>query len=330
MVDEVVFICITPVKNEAWILPYFLEMNSCWADKFIVVDQCSTDGSLEILRNEPKVILIENRNLEYDEAYRSELLWNAAREIKAEKRIIIALDADEFIPPSLVNSREWQKFTQLAPGTRIFMKWIQLLPGLKQYYHFGDVKPFGYIDDGQEIAGKKMHNERVPHNSLVKPYYCTEVLNLHLGDVPQIRNYKKHSWYLMWEYLNKGTSPLDLNINYRKSRNLPEKEIKVIDEKWIPAGTLPEALDIQADSLTWWDLEILNWLKSYGEARFKRIDIWDYNWNLLSEKVEYSRKINDPRSLMDKAIMQYINKVKYRKNIFLVRMLNSVIRLIWQ
>lgn len=330
MVNETVFICITPIKNEAWILPHFLEVNSIWADKIIVVDQSSTDGSVEILQNHPKVILLENTNQGYDEFHRSKLLWEAVRKIEAKKRIVIALDADEFIPPALTESMEWKSFKEMEPGTNIFMKWIQVMPGLKTYYHFGEEKSFGYVDDGKEISGGKIHNARVPVNKMVKPYHCSEVVNLHLGDVPVIRNYKKHSWYLMWEFLNKEYTPLDININYRKTVNSSNKAVKPLKKNWLPSGRFPQILDISADTVTWWDIEILNWLQEYGEAKFRRIDIWNYNWNLTGQKLGIGKVISDPRAPVDKAIMNYINLVKYKKGNSLVRGMNFLIRNFWK
>ena len=53
-------ICLTPVRNEAWILKAFLSATSLWADIIIIADQMSTDGSREIARQFPKVKLLEN------------------------------------------------------------------------------------------------------------------------------------------------------------------------------------------------------------------------------------------------------------------------------
>ncbi|MEK6481696.1 glycosyltransferase family 2 protein [Catalinimonas sp. 4WD22] len=329
MKDNTVFICITPTKNEAWILPVFLEINSQWADKFIVVDQCSTDGSIEILQKHPKVTLIKNENLEYDELYRSRLLWENVRKIKAEKRIVIALDADEYIPPALVNSEEWRGLVNLKLGTRIYMKWIEVQPAFKGYISNVRMKPFGYVDDLKEIQGKKIHSDRVPTNEVVEPYYCNEVVNLHLGEVPIVRNYKKHSWYLMWEYIEKNTSAFDLNLNYRKSAALPGKMLETLDNKWLPLVIKKSKLDIDVDTITWWDLEIIHWLIKYGEDKFKMLDIWNYDWNLIYKKLGNQGDLRDPRSILDKIIMVYIHKVKYKKNMFFVRILNYTIKMFW-
>ena len=52
-------IVMTPVRNEAWILPAFLRATSLWADYIIIADQMSTDGSRELYQQFDKVIVIQ-------------------------------------------------------------------------------------------------------------------------------------------------------------------------------------------------------------------------------------------------------------------------------
>ncbi len=47
--DKPVLICLTPIRNEAWILERFLQCASLWADYIIIGDQNSDDGSREIV-----------------------------------------------------------------------------------------------------------------------------------------------------------------------------------------------------------------------------------------------------------------------------------------
>src|SRR5579872_3256170 len=90
-------ICLTPVRNEAWILERFLQCASLWADHIVVADQCSDDDSCEIALRHPKVTLIRNPSPAYDEGARQRLLIDAARRLPAEgRRMLIAIDADEF------------------------------------------------------------------------------------------------------------------------------------------------------------------------------------------------------------------------------------------
>ena len=43
--NKPLLIDLTPVFNEAWVLPAFLKATSLWADYIIIADQMSTDGS---------------------------------------------------------------------------------------------------------------------------------------------------------------------------------------------------------------------------------------------------------------------------------------------
>ena len=49
------FIAMTPVRNEAWVLHAFLKTTSTWADFIIIADQMSTDGSRDIYKQYEKV-----------------------------------------------------------------------------------------------------------------------------------------------------------------------------------------------------------------------------------------------------------------------------------
>ena len=60
MKHKPLLICLTPVYNEAWILPAFLKATSLWADYIIIADQMSTDGSRDIYKDYDKVIMVDN------------------------------------------------------------------------------------------------------------------------------------------------------------------------------------------------------------------------------------------------------------------------------
>ena len=126
-------ICLTPVRNEAWILRAFLESTSQWADHIIVVDQKSIDGSREILKKFEKVILIENDSSEYDESVRQKLLINEARKIEG-KNILIALDADEMFGGGFQNTQDWQKILDSKPGDMFGFQWANITDDLSHYF----------------------------------------------------------------------------------------------------------------------------------------------------------------------------------------------------
>ena len=48
MINKPTIICLTPVKNEDWIIEKFLRATSLWAEYIILADQNSTDRTVEI------------------------------------------------------------------------------------------------------------------------------------------------------------------------------------------------------------------------------------------------------------------------------------------
>ncbi len=76
----------------------FLETTSQWADYIIIADQISTDGSREIMDEYPKVIRIDNTNLNFNETERQAMLVAKACEVAARRDTILwILDADEVL-----------------------------------------------------------------------------------------------------------------------------------------------------------------------------------------------------------------------------------------
>lgn len=73
-----IVICLTPIRNESWILDMFLKATSLWADHIILADQMSTDGSREIAKKNSKVILIDNNSETFNEPERQRLLRSMA------------------------------------------------------------------------------------------------------------------------------------------------------------------------------------------------------------------------------------------------------------
>src|SRR6185436_4280334 len=57
--DVVKTIAMVPVRNEAWVLEHALSCLSGFCDVVIVSDQGSTDGSQDVCRRFPKVVLLE-------------------------------------------------------------------------------------------------------------------------------------------------------------------------------------------------------------------------------------------------------------------------------
>ena len=115
-------VVLTPVKNEAWILPLFLQSASIWCDYILIADQNSTDGSKEIAMKFPKVVLIENNSDDLDEDKRNHLIVEKARELVGTDGIFFRLDADEFLTPNF-DSTELDAIRQSEKGTMWRLRW---------------------------------------------------------------------------------------------------------------------------------------------------------------------------------------------------------------
>ena len=112
-------VVVTPVRNEARILNRFLSVTSQFADLIIVADQNSTNGSRAIYPLFPKVVMVENPSVGFNEAERQLLLLAKARKRVPGRRLILALDADELLAADAVTRPGWQTALNAAPGTVI-------------------------------------------------------------------------------------------------------------------------------------------------------------------------------------------------------------------
>src|SRR5688572_13904360 len=90
------WMCLTPMRNEAWIVKEFIAAANLWATRIVVADQISTDGTLEQLQSSAGTEVVINDSPIYDEAHRQKVLLERARQFPG-KRIMFGLDADEAI-----------------------------------------------------------------------------------------------------------------------------------------------------------------------------------------------------------------------------------------
>jgi hypothetical protein len=298
--------CLTPIKNEAWILERFLTATSLWADHIIIADQMSTDGSREIAQKFSKVVLIENNSDEYNEPERQKLLINEARKIEGHK-LLIAIDADEMFTPNILWSEEWKNALSAKPGTLIKFQWANLKPDFKTMW-YGDYFPWGYMDDGQEhTENNKIHSGRIPmpQNSI----------NLELKDIKlmhfQYTNWKrmesKHNWYQCYErVLYPHRSAVDIFRGYHHMYSLKKEQILQLPIEWINDY---ENLGINIVSKVnedkiWFDEKTLDLMDEYGVTYFKNIAIWKRDWQKIAKTYKRLnfKHYKDPRTILDKII----------------------------
>jgi hypothetical protein len=310
-------ICLTPIKNESWILEKFLMAASLWADHIILADQFSDDGSREIAAKFSKVILIENPSTEFNEPERQKLLINSARKIEGP-RLLVTLDADEFLTANFRESNEWQFIMHAPPGTVIRFKCINLKPGLEKYWSPDFYFPWGFMDDGSEHVGVAIHSTRIPIPSNSMKIDLDEIKVLHFQYVDWERMASKHRWYQCWEFLNRPEKgALQIFQQYHHMYELKDADIRDVKKEWFDyyLDNNINIYDIKKEGIYWWDREVLEYLHRYGTMMFRKLDIWDVDWRRLAEhfKIGDIGMSNDPRSLLDKKVQSWLKSGKYKE-----------------
>lgn len=295
----------TPVRNEAWVLRAFLETTSLWADYIIIADQMSSDGSREIALSYPKVILINNDNLEFNEAERQSLLINRAREIEGDK-ILFGLDADEILSANFQQTNDWQKILMSKPGEVFWFKWAEICPNQKEYWESkGTYYPWMFHDDGIEPHGnyvRNMHSMRIPYpideNQM---HYVDDFRVLHLAYLNTKRVDSKRRFYKFVDFELNHRSCISLSRSYAQTKK--KDEILPFSENWKYKNEI-HGFDFlllvdKNETRFWFDYYMLDRIQKNNISKYKTLDIWQKSFLL-----EY--QIQDPRSLWVKLIHYYL------------------------
>jgi glycosyltransferase involved in cell wall biosynthesis len=306
-------ICLTPVKNEAWTLERFLKCASTWADRIIIADQGSTDGSREIAKRFPKVSIIDNASREFNEPERQKMLLAEARRIPGPK-VLLALDADEFLTANLLASPEWESILTARPGTVIKFQWplIQCNDSELSFFYFNGQQPIGFVDDGSEHhEGKAIHNHRIPTPSGAPIIIPTEIKLMHYCLFDPNRFKSKIRWYQCFEHLVLKKRAIDLYRFYHIVLSVPSKVIKPVPKEWIRGY---EELGIDMSSVNqegsyYWDKEVLRYFEKHGTSEFRRLAIFDVDWNRIHKEC-YSQvssiSLADPRNRFERLVHRWL------------------------
>lgn len=309
-------ICLTPVKNEEWILSKFLSAASLWADHIVVADQNSSDHSIQIAESFPKVILVKNEDDKYDELGRQRLLIDTARKISSEA-LLVALDSDEFLAGTTFKYPELETIRRSQPGTNGWLQWQNISPCLTKTYP-AERLPFIYVDDGREHTGRALHSPRLPFSAEGPNLYFKRVPLLHFHYVDWEKMRSKIRFYQCLERIEKSQKDsIELYRFYNKWQVL-EALSEPINPAWIDeyarrgvdlTSTLIYGGDI-------WNKRIFDFLEKHGCQIFSDIQIWDIDW------VEYARKnshpfperFKDPRNFLQKKIHSYLYRTQTKQN----------------
>ena len=296
-------VVLTPVKNEAWILPLFCKSASIWADYIIIADQNSTDGSREIASQFPKVVVIDNDSSDLDEGYRDGLLINKARELVGNNGILFRIDADEIFTPNF-DSEDWLKIKSAKDGTVFMFRWVQMYRKLSSCWETkGQIIYGAFVDDGREYSPKGLIHARSMFNSKTKEdtIVLQDIALLHFQFADWKRMCSKHIWYQCFERIKfPQKSAIDIYRMYHWMYNpsLPYEKVPI---EWISVYRDKYYIDIHSYNVEkkyWWDDKTKEYFQQYSPQYFRHIE----TYYTIGELVRVPGK-----NILDKLLMLYLH-----------------------
>ncbi len=331
MTSTPLMIVMTPVRNEAWVLPAFLESTSRWADYIIIADQMSTDGSREIARSCPKVILIDNNNPEFNEPERQAMLVAKAREVAAGRDTLLwGLDADEILAANFRETEDWQKILHSVPGDVFWFKWAEICPNQKEYWISSKTYyPWLFHDDGKEPHGnyvRNMHSMRIPYPIEEKQmYYVDDFRVLHLAYLNPFRTRAKRRFYCFVDWEMNRRTPIFLARSYahfkKTDRVEPLQESMLYSREKDGFDLLP-LIDTKGEK-SWFDDYIVERLPRHSVKDLRKLPIWDKEFCK-----NYGQK--DPRTCIDRLVHCYAERTNQKSGHILIRAIDKILKRIYR
>jgi len=326
-------ICLTPMKNEGWIIQRFLRCTSTWADYIVVFDQNSEDDSVKKAKEFEKVTVIHNQNVEFNDHFHWKELLETGRKLPGENKVFFAIDCDEFFTSESFDSPEFQTFIHSKPGSLMACMRSQVSPDFETYSEEVNFV-VGFVDDGKSSIGdlsikKLVHNIRLPFRSDDPTiYYCNEIKLMHYNVVDYKRLLSKLRWYQCFETTIKDKGRLEILEQYYVPDTFQaywrERKTKPMPSNWLD-GYKRLGIDMTSISSNsvyyWWDEKILNYFSEYGTEMFSRLNIWNFNWNHVATHFRNDKwiKADFKRSVLDKIYIRLFLIRKRTKSSLLIR-----------
>jgi hypothetical protein len=330
-------ICLTPCRNEEWILDTFLAAASLWADYIIIGDQASTDSSRDIIKGYPKAVLAENTwaGFGYHQGHYQKVVLDTARQIPGEK-ILFTLDADELLTADAVaDANLWRRLDEAPLGTPIYGSWVNICPGFKTGFNFGGDFLIGAVDGPSVSTHSGKHHVprlKVAVDSVGINIAPSRVMHYQFTDLARYRS--KQRFYAVVEWVEKnGQRPYDLYRRLHPFETNTKRTVYPLRAKWIrlynELGV--DWMNVSIDGSYRWDSAVLDALLEHGTSHFKKLDIWDHDWKAQAAKAgipNTSLRLNDPRRLIDKFTISVLRKTQPLAHSLLDRAIRQMCRFV--
>ena len=309
-------IVLTPVRNEAWILRAFLAATSLWADKIIIADQMSTDGSREIYRefsyraaNKCELIVIDNTRKDMHQAATRRLLFDKAREVLNgdTNAILFTLDADEFLSGDFLQSNDWKRILESEPDDAFCWRWMNLKEGDPTKYsnfrhYYWAVHVSNTIWKGL-FPNNFIHEWRLPwppHCTKEKEYNLDELRSLHFARVNTLRQRNKERFYQVSSLGTKSSwNVLNIYRMYHREDTIEYYDVPTDVYDWYLSQdvNLWTLINLTDDGAHYTNM-VLNYFRRDGVHKYALLDIWDETWCTKNN-------IKNPQTWYHRLIMRY-------------------------
>jgi glycosyltransferase involved in cell wall biosynthesis len=324
-------VCLTPVRNEAWVLDRFLRAASMWADAIVVLDHASDDESAQIAQQFPKVHLTRAPQPSY-QIHRATLV-DAARALVPGPRVLVALDADEFIASDAWHADEMRDFLLSPPGTLARMRWINVLPREPRAWIPPTRLDFMFVDDGSSFNAHDMHGPRLPLAKAGATVDLDGPKVIHLQYLDWERMRAKQRWYQAQERIEHPRKrPIQIYRQYHHMDAISPTERHPLHQEWFAGYTSDGGIDLLAvdpqDAYPT-DERVLDLFREHGVERFRRVDLWDGGWEGRARALGRSvpaTLIADPRSRMERCVFRWLSGTQARSLEPRVRWTQRVLR----
>lgn len=275
-------VILTPVKNEAWIVERFLAVATRCADLVIVIDQNSTDDTVQICRRFERVHVIANPSRDYDENARQCLLIDEARRLVPGPRVLLALDADELVAADATATADWRAMLAARPGTVVYFEKPDLYESVTRCIRYATPWPLAYCDDGAAHRGRLVHSIRIPMPENADRLVLNQAKIVHYGLArPQAQRAKSRYYSVLENTRGTQRSVLLRRWAYASDRNYGGGgQVTTPCEEWF-AGWEAQSIAVRSlvdTTFHWQDFEVLRFFRRYGTRRYWLDDIWDFDW----------------------------------------------------
>lgn len=326
-------ICLTPCRNEAWVLGTQLSAASVWADRIVVGDQMSDDGTRALVSRFPKAWLLDNPAPGYDEGERHRVVFDGSRTLyPGEKKVLFAIDADELLSANWQTSEEWKTIADLPPGTGIYASWANVNPDFATWWPLGGAFVIGVVDDGRIAHSPgKFHVPRLLPNPNLPRFILQEIRLLHLQYTDPNRSQSKNRAYQVQEWLVKPERPIRLFRRFNSTLGIRSRDVQPLRREWVE-GFAAQGVNwqlIRVDQVYRWDKLVLDAILERGAAFFRKLDIWDIQWHNVAKQYGMdvdAHSVNDPRSVVEKCVHNFLRKTQSRMSATWVRVIQQMLR----